>query len=579
MRFGYIALGTPPIQSLDIRKMPKLTDMQIRAWIKSGERFEGRADGNGLYLRYREADKTPTWRFRYKLAGKSRAMLIGSYSELSLSKARETAKELSARVALGYDVAAEKQERKAEALAKMEAEKNAMRVSDLASEYFERQILPRWKHPDILRRRIDKDINPCIGHMKVIDDVAGAPDALAMSEKYIYQINSRMEALKNRSDQLYKRVDSALSPRTKVEANNTSTMLEKIADDLGGWDNLDPIEKRVFTAINPGPDSILTYANLNRQRRLVGDALNKKQGPYKDADKEALSRLYGALAEDQKSVLSNTGYLRDFEVAQRLVAMRKNLERQMVNLRGKTLNGDIAYKVTNSLQSMAKGDARGFREIMQNTPSRTLRRELVGTALRDMLSSGKRGADFNPSGFADWWQNLQHSGQLKTLAEHLPKETMSGLYDVYKVARAIKNAKAHEISTGKLNEFVNRFNRVTAPYELAAKHIQKIGTMVGAHFGSLGAIAGADIGARLASKARLAGGAGAADAADKLIASPAFQSAVKNLHGKAPGHIVDSRIRRSPQWKSFFNSLPEQEKRTIARLGIITWLSNDPDND
>lgn len=53
MRFVYITLGTPPIQSLDIRKMPKLTDMQIRAWIKSGERFEGRADGNGLYLRYR----------------------------------------------------------------------------------------------------------------------------------------------------------------------------------------------------------------------------------------------------------------------------------------------------------------------------------------------------------------------------------------------------------------------------------------------------------------------------------------------------------------------------------------------
>lgn len=50
-------------------------------------------------------------------------MLIGSYSELSLSKARERAKELSARVALGYDVAAEKQQRKAEALAKIEAEK------------------------------------------------------------------------------------------------------------------------------------------------------------------------------------------------------------------------------------------------------------------------------------------------------------------------------------------------------------------------------------------------------------------------------------------------------------------------
>ncbi|CNC78985.1 phage integrase family site specific recombinase [Yersinia pseudotuberculosis] len=149
--------------------MPKFTDMQIRAWIKAGERFEGRADGNGLYLRYRDADRSPTWRFRYKFAGKSRAMLIGSYAELSLSKARETVKALSARVSLGYDVAGEKQERKAEALAKMETEKNAMRVSGLAAEYFERQILPRWKHPDILRRRIDKDINPHIGSMRVED--------------------------------------------------------------------------------------------------------------------------------------------------------------------------------------------------------------------------------------------------------------------------------------------------------------------------------------------------------------------------------------------------------------------------
>ena len=95
-------------------------------------------------------------------------MLIGFYAELSLSKARETAKELAAHVALGYDVAGEKQERKAEALAKMEAEKSAMCVSDLAAEYFERQILPRWKHPDILRRRI-KDINPHIGKMRLED--------------------------------------------------------------------------------------------------------------------------------------------------------------------------------------------------------------------------------------------------------------------------------------------------------------------------------------------------------------------------------------------------------------------------
>ncbi len=46
------SLGTPPIQQTD-DTMAKLTDIQIRAWIKAGERFEGRSDGKGLYLRYR----------------------------------------------------------------------------------------------------------------------------------------------------------------------------------------------------------------------------------------------------------------------------------------------------------------------------------------------------------------------------------------------------------------------------------------------------------------------------------------------------------------------------------------------
>lgn len=147
----------------------RLSDVQIRAWVKAGERFEGRADGGGLYLRYRAGDSVPTWRFRYKFAGKPRVMNIGSYGALSLAHAREEARRLFAQVALGHDVAGEKQTRKAEALALMEQEKNALRVSKLADEYFTRQIMGRWKHPDIVRRRIDKDINPCIGHLRVED--------------------------------------------------------------------------------------------------------------------------------------------------------------------------------------------------------------------------------------------------------------------------------------------------------------------------------------------------------------------------------------------------------------------------
>lgn len=158
--------------------MGKLSDVQIRQWIKSGERFDMRGDGDGLYLSFREDYAIPVWKFRYRFTGKGRVMNLGSYRDLSLADARKTAKELRARVALGHDVAAEKQERKAAAVAKMEAEKNAVTVAALADEYFERMILGRWKHPNIVRSRIEKDIKPSIGKLKVEDVKPSHIDAM-----------------------------------------------------------------------------------------------------------------------------------------------------------------------------------------------------------------------------------------------------------------------------------------------------------------------------------------------------------------------------------------------------------------
>ncbi|PTR14454.1 site-specific recombinase XerD [Nitrosospira sp. Nsp2] len=149
--------------------MGKLNDMQIRNWIKAGERFDMRSDGDGLYLSYRENFAIPVWRLRYSFVGKPRIMNMGSYRDLSIADARKKAKELRARVALGYDVAGEKQQRKVESLAKIESDKNAYTVAQLADEYFERMILGRWKHPNIVRARIERDIKPAIGNLRVED--------------------------------------------------------------------------------------------------------------------------------------------------------------------------------------------------------------------------------------------------------------------------------------------------------------------------------------------------------------------------------------------------------------------------
>ena len=149
--------------------MSNLTDLQIRQWIKAGERFEGRSDGNGLTLRYRSVDAAPMWRFRYRFVGKQRVMDLGSYAVLSLADARKKARELRAQVALGHDVAGEKRERKQAALAKLEAARCAVTVGQVADDYFERIILGRWKHPNIVRSRIERDIKPAFGKMPIAE--------------------------------------------------------------------------------------------------------------------------------------------------------------------------------------------------------------------------------------------------------------------------------------------------------------------------------------------------------------------------------------------------------------------------
>lgn len=416
---------------------------------------------------------------------------------------------------------------------------------------------------------------------KMIDDVAQMPDALAMNEHFVGKINGRMTALENKSDQLYAKVESAMPARTPVEAPNTAAHLERQADELGGWENLDSIEQRVFKAVNPGPDGRLTYANLNKQRRMVGQALFKKSGPYKDAEEGALKGLYRQLSEDQRAVLGDVGSRRDFEVAQRLVQMRKSMEDQMVKLRGKNLTGDITTKATAALSTLAKGSSRSFRELMMNIPSREMRTEIIGTALRDMLSSGKRGADFNPGSYADWYQNLMKTGNIRQLEPHLTPEIRKGLRDLYNVADGIRRAKLHEVTTGALNEFTGRFNRITQEHEMAAKYANKVGVMVGAKVGPLGAVVGDSIGTKLAARARIAGGSESAEAAEKLILSPEFQKAFKTAESssKTAHADIDTALRSSPDWKSFYETLPDIDKKNIARVGVIGWLADkDEDN-
>ena len=144
--------------------MAKLTDLEIRKRIAARVPFEGVADGDGLYLCWPKGkDGTPRyavpiWRFRYKLEGNPRVMNLGSYGKPGLSEARKTARILRSRVALGFDPALEKRERKAENRAREEALRNIRTVSQLVDEFLSRHVEGKWKNPEVVRQRLDLHI-------------------------------------------------------------------------------------------------------------------------------------------------------------------------------------------------------------------------------------------------------------------------------------------------------------------------------------------------------------------------------------------------------------------------------------
>lgn len=437
---------------------------------------------------------------------------------------------------------------------------------------------------------------------QMIDQMAGGDSSLALSTRFNTEMEQRMGALERRSNQLYKQVDEAMAPSTPVDAVNTARLVDRLSEDLGGWENLGSVEKKVFQAVNPAGEKlpsgeiapgVLTYANLNRVRQDVGAALYKQEGVYKDGNRALLSRIYGALSEDQRSVLGSVGARRDFEVANRLVAMRKSMEDNMVSLRGRDLSGDVTRRASLAISGMARGDTAQFRRLFEGNAkkgsksekplvqTRAHRQQLIASAIGEQLSAGRRGTAFNPAGFADWYDNLRRNGGLNLIAKHMPGSFMAQLRDLHTVADAIRGAKAKEITTGRLNDFTRRFERVNRAAQLVADNATKAGAAIGGLAGPVGAAAGVAAGGRVAQVAERLGGAEAGAAAEKLLSSPAYQAQVRRLASADPANVetvvteVNQKIKQIPAYRELLNSLPRDERVRLARLGLIGWVNSD----
>ena len=135
--------------------MGKLTDVQIRNWMKAGNPT-AKADGDGLTFTL-SAKGTAAWVLRYRFGGKARELTIGRYPDITLAKAREMAAEARVHIQQGRDVAREKQKATIERAA-------AKTLRELAADYMSKAF-PHLAANTIKQRRqhIEGVILPKLG--------------------------------------------------------------------------------------------------------------------------------------------------------------------------------------------------------------------------------------------------------------------------------------------------------------------------------------------------------------------------------------------------------------------------------
>ncbi len=104
----------------------KLTDLQIRHWVKAGVPL-AKADGGGLTFTL-SAGGSAGWILRYSFGSRRRELTIGRYPDIGLAEARGIATLRRAEVQQGRNPAAEKQKTKATAA-------RDWTVRDLAKDY------------------------------------------------------------------------------------------------------------------------------------------------------------------------------------------------------------------------------------------------------------------------------------------------------------------------------------------------------------------------------------------------------------------------------------------------------------
>lgn len=410
----------------------------------------------------------------------------------------------------------------------------------------------------------------------LINDYGGTIDKAELSGRFKDRSLEQIRALEEKSNKLYHEVEKKISPGQIVGTENTLKHLIEKAETYGGEEYLSAAEQKVLKQMDD--KSLPTYARLNAVRQQVGAAISKKEGPFKDVASGELKQLYAKLAEDQQQAANFHGIGDVYTMAKDLVVQRKALEGDLVGLLGKDMSGALSTRAGQGIKGLSTGNYKVFDQMMDKVPA-DMREELTLTALNDAFTMGSRKEkQLNIPGFVDWYQGLMRNpGARARLENNLPAEASKRLRDIYEVANGIRVAKSNEISTGRIQSLIDKFDKDDG---MLAKLFGPAGKVAGV--GAVGATGGPVAAAVTSTAIGLLGRAKDKRSvlADRLLSSNQFKSFTKQIAGSGANTAaqkarLDKLMQRSELYQKWFATLSRKEQQAIARVGITDWLGGE----
>lgn len=285
---------------------------------------------------------------------------------------------------------------------------------------------------------------------KAMDELDAVTDISQVSADVFDRLDKAQMGLGRQASDLRQEVTDAVDVRGRVDATGIKSWLQTRIDDLGGGKEgiaaLSSEEKRLWGIVSKGQP---TYALLNEQRDLIGQALEKGTGPWANTNMKRLKDIYGSLAGDQINFIEASAgkEIADKQrAANTLFKQMYDGREQMQRIFTKDLSGSLAPLMQRAITQGTKGNVQTLNTLVKIIPE-----NMRGKVLTSALFKAAKTTDetFSFTNFANIYRDLRsNSAVYKQFAQAVGPEGDKLLTDLYAISRRLSDADKAISRTG-----------------------------------------------------------------------------------------------------------------------------------